>query len=257
MSNNEDKIALIDENTIALLWCRFKQIIAPNSNGLNHIGLVGLNCFILTATMSVQEAYDRWSSTYDADVNLTRDLDQAVTRELLTNSHFQSVLELGCGTGKNTIFLAHIGEKVFAIDFSEGMLRIARQKRIAGNVMFCVTDVTKPWPFAAALTDLVACNLVLEHVEDLSHVFFQASRALIKGGHLFINELHPFRQYEGKKARFERGREIIEIASFVHHISDFLDAADENGLALERFREFWHKEDQGRSPRLVSLLFRK
>jgi ubiquinone/menaquinone biosynthesis C-methylase UbiE len=207
--------------------------------------------------MSVQEAYDHWSATYDSDANLTRDLDAEVTRETLGNLHFKSILEVGCGTGKNTSLLSQIGEKVFAIDFSAGMLRVARQKLISSNIIYCVVDVTKPWPFEADSADLVTCNLVLEHIEDLSHVFSEAYRSLAKGGHLFVNELHPFRQYQEKKARFQRERGTIEIKAFVHHISDFLNAAEESSLALERFRERWRAEDQGQPPRLVSFVFKK
>jgi protein-L-isoaspartate O-methyltransferase len=35
------------------------------------------------------------------------------------------VLEIGCGTGKNTSVLAQIGEKVLALDFSENMIEKA------------------------------------------------------------------------------------------------------------------------------------
>jgi len=70
--------------------------------------------------MSIQKAYNDWSSAYDTDENLTRDLDQKVTREELADLHFNSILEIGCGTGKNTAFLAQIGAHVHALDFSEG-----------------------------------------------------------------------------------------------------------------------------------------
>ena len=65
--------------------------------------------------MRVQEAYDRWSSTYDTGENLTRDLDQVVTRAILGGSQYRSILEIGCGTGKNTGLLAQIGERVFSL----------------------------------------------------------------------------------------------------------------------------------------------
>lgn len=78
--------------------------------------------------MSIQKAYNEWSETYDTDENLTRDLDQKVTRESLANLHFDSILEIDCGTGKNTIFLAQIGAHVHALDFSEGMIEKARKK---------------------------------------------------------------------------------------------------------------------------------
>jgi len=78
--------------------------------------------------MNIQEAYTDWSATYDVDRNLTRDLDQLATRETLSNLRFKSILELGCGTGKNTALLAQIGEHVLALDFSEGMIEKAREK---------------------------------------------------------------------------------------------------------------------------------
>jgi malonyl-CoA O-methyltransferase len=64
----------------------------------------------------------------------------------------------------------------------------------------------------------------LEHIEDLSFVFAEAARTLSSKGRFFINELHPFRQYEGKKARFYRNEEKIEVDAFIHNISDFLGA---------------------------------
>ena len=66
--------------------------------------------FVKVMNMSIQKAYNDWSETYDTDENLTRDLDQKVTRELLVNLHFNSILEIGCGTGKNTSFLVQIGQ---------------------------------------------------------------------------------------------------------------------------------------------------
>ena len=48
-----------------------------------------------------------------------------------------------------------------------------------------------------------------------------------------------------------------EIPAFVHHISDFLDAAMANGFTLERFNEWRHEEDEDKPPRLATFLFRK
>src|SRR5512143_3468555 len=76
--------------------------------------------------MGVQKAYNDWSASYDSDENLTRDLDQNVLREALADLHFKSILEIGCGTGKNTAFLSQISERVHALDFSEGMVEKAR-----------------------------------------------------------------------------------------------------------------------------------
>src|SRR5256885_13897989 len=86
--------------------------------------------------MSIRQAYSDWAATYDLDRNLTRDLDQAVTKNTLASLHCKSVLELGCGTGKNTALLAEIGERICAIDFSRSMIERAKDKLRLDNVSF-------------------------------------------------------------------------------------------------------------------------
>jgi ubiquinone/menaquinone biosynthesis C-methylase UbiE len=207
--------------------------------------------------MNIQKAYTDWSATYDHDRNLTRDLDQLVTRETLSDLRCKSILELGCGTGKNTALLAQIGERVFAVDFSTGMIEEARKKLSLNNVTFTIADITQPWAFEGQSIDLVTCNLVLEHVRDLSFIFMQASRVLVESGQFFISELHPFRQYQGTQANFLQDHKRTEIQAFVHHISDFLAVAAANDLKLVQMKEWWHKEDQNKPPRLVSFVFDK
>ena len=205
--------------------------------------------------MNVQQAYSEWASTYDSDRNLTRDLDQTVTREALQDLRPTSVLEIGCGTGKNTALLARIATNVLALDFSEAMIQQARSKSSFDNVTFTLTDINEPWPCPDSSVDLITCNLVLEHVEDLSFVFAEAARVLNHGGRFFINELHPFRQYQGVQAHFRRNQAVTEIPAFVHHISDFLQAAAEAKLSLIKLQECWHDGDEGKPPRLISLTF--
>ena len=207
--------------------------------------------------MKIQKAYNQWSATYDSDLNLTRDLDQTATAEALSNLHFEAVLEVGCGTGKNTTFLSQIGKRVLAFDFSQGMIKKAKEKLASTRIFFCAADVVEGWPCHSSSVGLVTCNLVLEHIEDLSPVFSEAYRTLVKGGLLYVSELHPYRQYQGKKARFEGGGGKLEIDAYVHHLSDFFDAAQGCRFALKKFREWWHEEDAGQLPRLASFLFQK
>jgi malonyl-CoA O-methyltransferase len=207
--------------------------------------------------MSIRKAYDRWATTYDTDLNLTRDLDGLVARQVLKDFDCDRVLEVGCGTGKNTPFLAQISRHVLALDFSPGMLRKAREGVRLDSVSLVMADLTRPWPCRERSVELVACDLVLEHIEDLAFVFSEAAHSLVEGGRFFVCELHPYWQYQGAQAAFRRGEEKIEIPAFVHHISSYLDAAHLAGLALKRLQEWWHPEDQNRHPRLVSFIFEK
>jgi ubiquinone/menaquinone biosynthesis C-methylase UbiE len=207
--------------------------------------------------MNIQSAYNSWANNYDEDKNLTRDLDAQIVIEEFNNNRFMSILEVGCGTGKNTVFFSEIADNVYAIDFSEGMIAKAKEKVKANNVSFNVNDITSNWSIEDNIFDLVSCNLILEHIEDLDFIFEQTHKHLKPDGLLFINELHPFRQYDGKKAVYEENGETKEIDAFVHNISDFINSANKNGLKLLGLKEYWHKQDQNKLPRILSLQFIK
>ena len=207
--------------------------------------------------MNIQTAYTQWSTRYDLDENLTRDLAHVVTRKALIGLRCKSIIEIGCGTGNNTALLAQIGEKVHALDFSEGMLNHAKQKLKLDHVNFSAVDLTQTWPCEDQSADLIVCVLVLEHIRDLGFVYSEAFRSLTLGGRFFICELHPLRQYQGAKARFQSGHETREIDAFVHHTSDFFNAAIRSGFALKSLEEWWDQEDRNEFPRLVSFMFEK
>ncbi|MFZ1517367.1 MAG: hypothetical protein WAU11_01250 [Ignavibacteriaceae bacterium] len=67
--------------------------------------------------MNIRSAYNTWANNYDEDKNLTRDLDAEIVRKEFSNQKFDSILEVGCGTGKNTIFFESISDHLTAIDF--------------------------------------------------------------------------------------------------------------------------------------------
>jgi SAM-dependent methyltransferase len=206
----------------------------------------------------IRNAYDRWSHSYDDDLNATRDLDREVTLTVLSGSRFTTIIEAGCGTGKNTQLFSRLAHQVLALDFSSGMLKKARAKSgERKNVSYAVADITTSWPCIPGRADLVTFNLVLEHVQALSAVFSHAALALGNGGRMFISELHPFRQYQGTVANFSVADQNTRIPAFTHHISDFLRAASECGFKLLELREWWHDKDTGKPPRLVSFLFEK
>ena len=207
--------------------------------------------------MNVLAAYAEWSHTYDDDRNLTRDLDEEVTRRTFAGKRHKTILEIGCGTGKNTSLFAQTADSVQAIDFSAEMIERARRRLPAGNVKFRVADLTERWPVGDSSINLISCNLVLEHIQHLSFIFAEAARVLTRDGQFFISELHPFRQYLGTQAHFQRNHETHTIDAFVHNVTDFIDAAQNNNLRLETIKEWRHEEDKDKPPRLISFLFQK
>ena len=211
-----------------------------------------------TPTPSVATVYTRWSVQYDTDANTTRDLDAEILRQSGLDLHNRDVLELGCGTGKNTEWLATHARHVTALDFSDGMLSVARRRITSPNTQFVQHDVREPWPVAANSVDVIVGNLVLEHVEHLASVYVQASRVLRPGGQLYFCELHPFRQLRGGQAHFteQSSGEQIHVAAFVHSVSDYINPAIECGFTLQHVGECLESTaPDGMPPRLLSVQF--
>jgi ubiquinone/menaquinone biosynthesis C-methylase UbiE len=207
--------------------------------------------------MNTQQAYNQWASQYDTNQNKTRDLEGKVLRQVLSGVPFNTCLEIGCGTGKNTVWLMEQAKQVTAIDLSEEMLAKAKGKVSSGNVEFRQADITQPWSFRTQLYDLVTFSLVLEHIEDLDPIFKEVSQSLNEGGYVYVGELHPFKQYSGTKARFdtEEGRQIVDC--YNHNTSDFVRSAKRNGLVLTELDEFFDDDERPEIPRILTLLMRK
>lgn len=203
-----------------------------------------------------RELYDEWASTYDAVENPTRDLEKRACESVLGGMSFGTVIELGGGTGKNTAWLADRAERLISVDLSPEMQAIAEKKVTATNVEFRLGDVASRWDFAEP-ADLITCSLILEHVEDLSHVFREAAKVLRPRGRFYVCELHPFKQYAGSKARFgsEEGLKVLQC--FVHHVTDYTGTAISNRFAIERMDEWFDTDARAGIPRLISFLFAK
>ena len=203
---------------------------------------------------STREAYDEWSATYDAVVNPTRDLEKLACESVLGGSSFDRVLELGGGTGKNTAWEAERSRELVSVDLSPEMQAVARKKVTAANVEFRIGDINEAWDFGDGF-NLITCSLILEHVEDIQHVFREAARVLVPSGRFYICELHPFKQYSGSKARFDSDEGLKVVECFTHHISDFTNAAMSAGFLIERMDEWFDDDDRAGMPRLLSIVF--
>lgn len=207
--------------------------------------------------MNTQEAYNNWASQYDTNINKTRDLEGKALRTVLSGISFESCLEIGCGTGKNTVWFAEKAGQITSVDLSEEMLAKAKEKITTDKVQFVQADITTDWRFRNQLYDLVSFSLVLEHIETLEHIFKETAAALKPGGHVYIGELHPFKQYAGSKARFETAEGVQVVDCFNHHITDFIQAAQKNGLALVEINEYFDEDNRNEMPRILTLLFEK
>ena len=215
----------------------------------------------------VAGAYDRWAASYDWDRNATRDLDALVVRRAALGVEGSDVVELGCGTGKNTIWLAERARSVVALDFSAGMLERARARladagdgAVADRVRFVRHDLRDPWPEPDGSADVVVGNLVLEHVADLAPVYAEAARVLRAGGRLWLCELHPERQRRGGQAHFTDAATgaTVHVPAHRHTAGEYVNGGLAAGLVLRQLGE-WVEEGAPAEapPQLLSVLFER
>jgi len=207
--------------------------------------------------MSIAKAYNSWADQYDTNDNKTRNLDKKATIEILSKYNFESVLELGCGTGKNTEWLINKAERIIGLDFSQGMLDKAERKINNKKVKFKKADLNQEWDVQNDFADLITCSLTLEHIKNLDFIFAQVYLKLKPDGKFFISELHPFKQYLGSKAKYETADGIDELEVYVHHISEYIDCAGRNEFKLIYLNEWFDNLNRDEIPRLISFVFEK
>jgi malonyl-CoA O-methyltransferase len=205
-------------------------LVATQNNG-------GIRVSDLSA--SVRVGYDRWAEVYDHDANPLQALEEPVVRRMIGDPRALKVLDLGCGTGRHTLWLAAHEASVTGVDFSEGMLEEARRKPGAEQVRFLRHDLHTPLPLGDGEFDLVVSGLVLEHLRELDGFFREVKRVLKNDGRAVVSAMHPAMFLRGSQARFTDPStgELVQPGSIAHSISEFVMAAVGARLQLAHIEE--------------------
>ncbi len=95
------------------------------------------------------------------------------------------VLDLCCGTGDVSFLLAAAGARVTGCDFSEAMLKVARQRQKDDSIRFVQCDALKI-PVADASFDLVTMSYGLRNLADCGEGLREIWRVLRPGGRVLI-----------------------------------------------------------------------
>jgi SAM-dependent methyltransferase len=154
--------------------------------------------------MSVQAHYDQllgpiYSWTL-GDFNERSKGTAALVRDLIgAEHHGKRALDLGCGTGVQTLALASLGFHVTGVDFSEEILKEYRQRTAGSNVSVQVADISAfnaGTDFDAALCfgDTVSH---LQSWEAVRGMFRCVHHALRPGGDFFLASRDHSRVYSG------------------------------------------------------------
>lgn len=109
---------------------------------------------------------------------------------LLGDVSDKSVLDFGCGSGENSVLLAHRGANVIAMDISESLIHVAERRlavnRLKGPIRFLACSA-HDIALADESVDVVFGMAILHHLE-LPLVAKEVRRVLRKGGRAIFKE---------------------------------------------------------------------
>ena len=146
----------------------------------------------------VELLFDNIAPTYDAlNHTLSFGFDRAWRRKAiktLAAYNPQAVLDVATGTGDFALAAAHKLRlrRVTAVDISEGMMRVGREKAVREGlhdvVCFQKEDCSR-LSFANDSFDAVTITFGVRNFENLDACLAETHRVLNKGGHLVLLEL--------------------------------------------------------------------
>ncbi|KAI8932161.1 hypothetical protein NX059_011044 [Plenodomus lindquistii] len=237
--------------------------------------------------ISTQDAYNQWASVYDTDGNMLQAIDDDELYTLLpfflgqvsttttaaaaaAASTPLSILDLGCGTGRNTLRLLSYPwptgtrVRIYGVDFSQPMLDIARGKldnalhasvdalRHRGVDVQFTLECTNSFPIPPSSTILphsmnaVISTLVLEHI-PLPAFFTTLAGVLVPGGWALVTNMHAdmgalsqagFVNEQGVKVRGD---------SWAYSVDEVVATAEGSGFEVVSVRKRGVREEDVRS----------
>lgn len=191
--------------------------------------------------VGARQGYDLWSESYDATPNPVVTMDSRHTIKLLAPATGELILDAGCGTGRNLKELVVAGSEPVGIDFSLGMLTVARRE-IAGAPV-AMANLEQQLPFRDSSFDAVLCALIGEHLSELAGVLQEFHRILKRRGRLVFSVYHPVMSAAGIEANFEHSGIEYRLGAIHYSVSEHIRLFDDAGFNQISAQEF-HGDEQ-------------
>ncbi len=210
----------------------------------------GLYLYKSISSAYITSLFDSYAQKFD--VHLTKTLNyrgpeilrHAVEKYCAEQSHdcsFETIIDIGCGTGLSGVQFTHMTKQLIGCDLSPQMIEQAQRKNIYSE-LFIEDAVTC---LARYKCNMVLAVDVLVYIGDLYPLFKQVKKTLILDG-LFAFSIQ---NYEGQG--FKLGEDI----RYAHSLKYIQDTATVCNLNVKWFNKISTRQDRGQDvPGLIIIM---
>jgi ArsR family transcriptional regulator len=138
-----------------------------------------------------EEYFDAIGEEFDnVQSKLFEDIYSVERAAVLFGRKFRSILDVGCGTGRNLPLLAKYASKVIGIDSSPKMIQLSEHIAWKNGLDFelKIGDMNSI-PVSDGGIEAVFANMVLHHISDPSAAIREFARVLAKNGRLLLIDM--------------------------------------------------------------------
>jgi len=142
--------------------------------------------------------------------------------EIFKKEGKKEILELGCGQGRDTLFFAQNGFKVYALDYSQTGLEAINEKAqdlgLLDLIATRVHDIRNPLPFVEEVFDACYSHMLFcmaLTTAELQFLSDEVRRVLKPGGLNIYTVRHTGDAHFGEG--YHRGEEMYEMGGFIVH----------------------------------------
>lgn len=143
---------------------------------------------------------DHWESYWraHADIDRTYSTGGRLAREITAEGPVDGrrVLEVGAGSGRDSLALAAAGAHTFVLDYSPASLALVReQARARGLTVHMVRADARAMPFRDGTFDVVFHQGLLEHFRQPRPMLDENARVTARGGFVVVDVPQTFHLY--------------------------------------------------------------
>jgi len=147
-------------------------------------------------------------------------------------------LDVGCGEGRVSRDLGHLGHRVIGVDATEAMVAAARETDPGGE--YVVADAAA-LPFPDGHADLVVAFMSLMDVDDMPGAVAELGRVLAPGGWLVLAVVHPINS--GHEPDLKHPEDNLVLARDYFDRRRYADVVDRGELLMTFESRHWTFQD--------------